>query len=291
MQDIKLGSKQIRNLHILFENISKYDKRFHGYKLLPISYNKDSYEDFEKNVIDFLKKQAHDSDDYSNALSYFGIYPDEYDQNFVVAKKMIDLYGNYLDGKNIIEVATGNFPALSLKIAQLYPEVNNIIVYDHELVVNKKDDIRDVSELERIDIRKEEFDSSKEIPKNSIIISRHPCTSLPGIIASRTINKDNNVDLYTVLCNCTNELINIDVYDLDDRLIRPGVYSTSTTQKLDRYIAATLFAEDLRDSNGYPISWQDNLEEYFSDDLDYNFDTTEDPITQSRYRIMYTKKR
>ena len=44
MQDIKLGSKQIRNLHILFENISKYDKRFHGYKLLPISYNKDSYE-------------------------------------------------------------------------------------------------------------------------------------------------------------------------------------------------------------------------------------------------------
>ncbi len=291
MQDIKLGSKQIRNLHILFENISKYDKRFHGYKLLPISYNKDSYEDFEKNVIDFLKKQAHDSDDYSNALSYFGIYPDEYDQNFVVAKKMIDLYGKYLDGKNIVEVATGNFPALSLKIAQLYPEVNNIIVYDHELVVNKKDDIRDVSELERIDIRKEEFDSSKEIPKNSIIISRHPCTSLPGIIASRTINKDNNVDLYTVLCNCTNELINIDVYDLDDRLIRPGVYSTSTTQKLDRYIAATLFAEDLRDSNGYPISWQDNLEEYFSDDLDYNFDTTEDPITQSRYRIMYTKKR
>ena len=291
MQDIKLGNKQIRNLHILFENISKYDKRFHGYKLLPISYNKDSYEDFEKNVIDFLKKQANDSDDYSNALSYFGIYPDEFDQNFVVAKKMIDLYGNYLDGKNIVEVATGNFPALSLKIAQLYPEVNNIIVYDHELVVNKKDDIRDVSELERIDIRKEEFDSSKEIPKNSIIISRHPCTSLPGIIASRTINKDNNVDLYTVLCNCTNELINIDVYDLDDRLIRPGVYSTSTNQKLDRYIAATLFAEDLRDSNGYPISWQDNLEEYFSDDLDYNFDTTEDPITQSRYKIMYTKKR
>lgn len=291
MLDIKLGTKQINNLHILFENINKYDKRFNGYKLLPITYKRDSYEDFERSIVEFINTQILDSDEYSNALSYFGIYPDEYDKNVVIANQIIDIYGDELKDRPIVEVACGNFPALSTKIIEKYPEVKNIRVYDFDLVVDKKLDSNDVEGLDAIEIIKKDFDSSKEIPKNSLIVSRHPCISLPGIIASRTINKDNNSDLYTVLCHCDNEYMNLDIYDFDDSLIRPSVTSLYRYKSLDWDFATTLFNNKLKDKNGNPISWQDHLEEYFENDPDYHFTSTIDPTSGSIYKVMYTKKR
>ena len=291
MLNIKLGNKQINNLHILFENIKKYDGRFNGYKLLPIYYEDNSYEDFQNKVIEFINKQVMDSDEYSNALSYFGIYPDEYDKNLILANQIVDIYGDELKERPIVEVACGNFPALSTKIAQMYPEVKNIRVYDTDLVVNKKEDSKEIPQLERMNIVRNSFDSSVEIPKNSLIISRHPCISLPGIIANRTINIDNDVDLYAVLCHCDNQMMNLNIYDFDDNLLRPSVTSMYRWDTLDRKIAATLFAEDLTDKNGNPISWQDNLEDYYSGDPDYHFTSSIDPISESKYKVMYTKKR
>ena len=289
MLDIKLGSKQINNLHILFENLKKYDTRFNGYKLLPI-YDTDKYEDFEKAVIKFMNERPYNGE-YINALSYFGIYPDDNDRNVAVANQIIDIYGNELKDRPIVEVACGNFPALSRKIAQLYPEVSNIIVYDNDIVVDKYLDSSDVEQLDIMDIKKESFDSSKPIPYNSIIISRHPCTSTPAIIASRSINRKNDVDLYTVLCNCDNEYINTDIYDIDDQLIRPSVTSLYRNGTLDNYISQTLFAKKMVDKNGNSISWQDKLEGFYRDDPEYHFTSLVDPLTQENDKVMYTKKR
>lgn len=290
MIDIKLGSKQINNLHVLFENIKKYDTRFNGYKLLPINYKSDSFEDFKNEVVKFMNERTNNND-YYTALSYFGIYPDEYDKNVVIANQIIDLFGNDLKDRTIVEVSSGNFPALSTKIAQIYPEIKNIIVYDFNLVADKKLDSEDVEQLDIMDLKKEYFDSSKSIPNNSIIISRHPCTSTPAIIASRTVNKDRDVDLYTVLCHCDNKRINTDLYDLDDYLTRPSVVSLYRSGSLDNFIARTLFSKDLIDKQGNTISWQDKLEETFNDSEDYHFTSIVDPLTQCKDKVIYTKRR
>ena len=291
MLDIKLDTKQIKNLHILYYNLRKYNRRFNGYKLLPSTLDDNTYDIFESSIKEFMNNSAHDGNVYTNALSYFGIYPDEYDQNLKVAKEIVDVYGSELKDRPIIEVGSGNFPALSLKIAQIYPEVNNIIVYDNDLIVNKKEDLDEVVELDIMDIRRDNFDSNKEIPKNSIIISRHPCTAMPGIIANRHKNLYRNVDLYTVLCNCSNYDINLDYYDFDDILIRPSINSNFPHDSLDRMIALNLFKKDLLDINGNPVEWQDKLEEHFKYDKDYHFTSTVDPLSKSKYKVMYTKRR
>ena len=291
MLKIRLDTKQIKNLHILYNNLSKYNKRFNGYKLLPSTLKDDTYEIFESSIIKFINTGANDGNVYTNALSYFGIYPDEYDQNLKVAKEIVNVYGCELKDRPIVEVGSGNFPALSLKIAQIYPEVNNIIVYDNDLIVNKKEDIDEIVELEKMDIRRDSFDSNREIPRNSIIISRHPCIAMPGIIANRHRNLYRNVDLYTVLCNCSNSDINLDYYDFDDMLIRPSINSNFPHDGLDRMIALNLFKKELLDINGNPVEWQDNLEEYFKYDKDYHFTSTVDPLTKSKYKVMYTKRR
>ena len=284
MLDIKLGNKQINNLHILFENMVKYSTRFRGYRFLPIN-KTDSYDEFEKAIIKHLNENTADSSEYGNALSCFGIYPDEYDQNLVVANQIVDIYGSELKDRPIVEVACGNFPALSRKVAQIYPQVSNIMVYDFDLVVDKKLDTKEFPELEIMDLRKEDFDSSKNIPENSIIISRHPCISTPAILASRTVNKDRNVDFYTVLCNCDTSRMIEDEYDWDDHLIKPGVRSAYYLGTLDRKLAIELFDEKS------PISWQENIEKYYEDDLDFHFTHSIDPINNSKYKVVYTKKR
>ena len=291
MLNIKLDTKQIKNLHILYDNLRKYNKRFNGYKLLPSALDDKTYDVFESSIIEYINNSGHDGNVYTNALSYFGIYPDEYDQNLKVAKEIIGVYGSELKDRPIVEVGSGNFPALSLKIAQLYPEVNNIIVYDNDLIVNKKEDVNEVFELEKMDIRRDCFDSSREVPKNSIIISRHPCTAMPGIIANRHKNLYRNIDLYTVLCNCSNNDINLDYYDFDDILIRPSINSNFPHDSLDRMIAQNLFKKELLGIDGNPVGWQDNLEEYFKYDKDYHFTTTTDPLSKSKYKVMYTKRR
>ena len=289
MLDIKLGSKQINNLHILYENVKKYNGRFHGFNLF--TFNSSNYDDFENKVIDLMNSHIDDSGDYENALSYFGIYPDEYDQNLIVASDIVDIYGDELKHRPLVEVGSGNFPALSRKIAQIYPQVSNIMVYDSELVVNKKIDTSHIEELNTMNIIREDYDSSKTIPRNSIIISRHPCNGTPAMIAGRTLNKHNNIDLYAVLCGCSVDRMNWDEYDWDGNLIKRDVRSMYELGSLDRNLAFTLFDENLCDKNGNLISWQDNLEEIFKNDPDYHFKQSIDPLAGSKYKVMYTMKR
>lgn len=121
--------------------------------------------------------------------------PNEANPFYQMMKRIEEEYG--LD-RDIIDVASGSFPALAYEIAkrkkELGIEKGSITAFDPRLVTTKLDGIK---------LIKDKFTLATPVSKETLLVGRKPCDATEIIVRKSSIQ---NLEFYIQMCHCNNHV-------------------------------------------------------------------------------------